>query len=286
MPETETPVRRRRTYPAKGKALIGLRLAKELNPEQLCRKARIDPKTLARLESGEEAYLSTLTKVADALGVSVAEIADGLPRADSAPELIPPHLCVITLTLKIPIDKFDELRGPLDLLTELKKRFGLSGEFAVNGVKEGSTQVEFVGTEEDWFRLSAGFNRGKMQDIDVATIHCGRLPEPAKAFWGRDNLCRALAVLSILCALSGVLPVPARYVYLGGQVIAVLAIIVGSRFRRWRWSLMWLPVLALILNFAANAFWPWCLGFEKTPQGYRFGLVNRDPAWMQPPTER
>lgn len=161
---------RRRTYPAKGKAIVGLRLTKKLDSEQLCRKARIDPKTLSRLENSEEAYVSTLTRVAEALGVGIKEIADGLPQSDAPPEPVRANLCILTVTLQVPIDRFDELRGPFELLSELKKRFGLSGEFAVNGVNEGSTKVEFVGTAADWSVIEAAFRSGTLAELGVEHV--------------------------------------------------------------------------------------------------------------------
>lgn len=347
---------RRRAYPAKGKAIAGLRLVRKLDPEQLCRKARINPKTLARLENGEAAYVSTLTRVAAALGVGLAEIADELPQPDAVPELVSPRLCVITVTLNIQIDKFDELQGPLELLSALKK-FGLSGEFDVNGVSEGSTKVEFIGTLEDWVLLRAAQRTGLLAELSVDNLELQyRLVEPepvarpvpplplfsqprpatpplprdlsevipktsARRHRRRVRACIGVSALCLLCAFAGIGPLPGPQIYVVAGILAVVIAFLGKwaadaydeareregepgvlyfrvsaaaqardgpvptlfdLLRQVRWWTVYFPLLALVLNVVAALAWPWCVGFERTPEGYRFGIVNRDPAWVRP----
>jgi hypothetical protein len=302
-------------------------------------------------------------KAGEALGVDLSAIADGLPEKAAESDLVPAHLCVITLTLRIPIDKFDELRGPVELLAELKKRFGLSAEFAVNGVSEGSTRVEFIGTEEDWSALTAVFGSGGLEELGVQTLTresppgSGHVPmtlaeiadrefrwpwqrwrhrrrfrrtilaqsaaaqantspwnEPG--YWERYRTCRALALLGIVCSWSGVLPFDARFGYTLGVALAGAAFLLGRWMRRrklrlrtnlmtlgmtdpgdtynrgpgevipglvarindgLRWPGHRLPLIAVALNLIAMFCWPWCIGFERTPTGYRFGIVNRAP---------
>jgi transcriptional regulator with XRE-family HTH domain len=66
--------------PARGVALPGLRTARIralLTQEQLAAKAKLDRNTIARLETGDRAALSTARKLADALGVDAAVLMEG-----------------------------------------------------------------------------------------------------------------------------------------------------------------------------------------------------------------
>jgi transcriptional regulator with XRE-family HTH domain len=57
--------------------LRAARIRALLTQEQLAAKAKLDRNTIARLETGDRAALSTVRKLADALGVDAAVLMEG-----------------------------------------------------------------------------------------------------------------------------------------------------------------------------------------------------------------
>jgi transcriptional regulator with XRE-family HTH domain len=127
-----------RTVTPDGQAIQRLRIEKGWRVEDLAKKARCSLKTVENVEKGQNVYLYTLSKFAQALGVEVSALVPGTAPPD------PPkkeRRFKVQLTLDIPFEEFDESEHLVSLLDMLKQIVHAKHEITVAGVEEGSTII-------------------------------------------------------------------------------------------------------------------------------------------------
>jgi len=141
---------RRRGMPV-GENLRAIRERRGLSQAELWRRSGVAQPSISEIETGHRgAQIRTLTKLADALGVPVAE----LFREETPPKVPPPPKTPLT---DEPESEFDARFGATDLESAEALREKVGAEFdAINGYIK---QLKAAGVEEEAFPLRLALAR-------------------------------------------------------------------------------------------------------------------------------
>jgi len=151
-----------RTVTPDGPTIQRLRIKKGWRVEDLAKKASCSVKTVKNFESGENVYLFTLKKFADALGVEVPV----LIKPETPPEPLKEATAELPrkerrfrmqITVDFPFEEFDESVQLSGFMTMLKQIINAKDEMVVIGVAEGSTVITLEMSEYDIERLVFAF---------------------------------------------------------------------------------------------------------------------------------
>ncbi len=80
--------------------IASLRKQRGWTQERLAEESQVNPRTIQRLESGEDASLETLRLVANALGVQIGDLFESIDNTDKAKEIIDLDSKKVTQTRK------------------------------------------------------------------------------------------------------------------------------------------------------------------------------------------
>jgi transcriptional regulator with XRE-family HTH domain len=110
----DTP--KKRTVEPDGQAIQRLRMQKGWRVEDLAKKAQCSLRTVENVESGENVYLFTLRRFAEALGVEVSTLMPGaMPPEQPKKE----RVLKVTIEVPTPYEEFDESKDLVNLLQAL-----------------------------------------------------------------------------------------------------------------------------------------------------------------------
>lgn len=158
-----------RTVEPDGAEIQRLRIEKGWRVEDLARKAGCSLKTVENVEKGENIYVYTLKRIANALDVEPSEL---LIDEDDAPSARMPkkeRVWKITLEVSTPYDEFDESSDLVSLLQALVSRLG-GGGIEPTGLQEGSTLIEVEMTLEQFLELAEAYADGRLDDLNIESI--------------------------------------------------------------------------------------------------------------------
>lgn len=152
-----------------------LRVAKGWSQEALAEKAIASLKTINSMENGAPAQLSTITKVARALGVEPGELLVGTdPPTGGAVPAAPGNVMpsdgqiTLTLTLSVPFEGFDETEGLSRLIALLTSVAQIKKGVAVAGVSPGSVNVDLRVDPADVPAIARAVAEGKLGPVLVS----------------------------------------------------------------------------------------------------------------------
>jgi transcriptional regulator with XRE-family HTH domain len=169
-----------RTVEPDGEAIQRLRIEKGWRVEDLAKRAGCSLKTVENVENGENIYVYTLKRIANALDSEPSELLIG----DAPPERMrkKERVWKITFEVSTPYDEFDESSDLVTLLQALVSRLG-GKEMEPVGVKEGSTLIEIEMTLEQFLELAEAYADGRLDDLNIESIGApdDLLEEVAKA---------------------------------------------------------------------------------------------------------
>ena len=152
-----------RTVAPDGKAIQRLRIEKGWRVEDLAKQAECSLKTVENVERGENVYLYTLSKFAQALGIEVSTlIAGAIP-----PE--PPkrgRVLKVIFEVSTPFEEFDESKDLVTLLQALIRLVGGDG-MEPTGVEPGSTLIVIEMTFDQFLLLSKAYVDGRLDDLNI-----------------------------------------------------------------------------------------------------------------------
>jgi transcriptional regulator with XRE-family HTH domain len=158
-----------RTVEPDGEAIQRLRIEKGWRVEDLANKAGCSLKTVENVEKGENIYLYTLKRVANALDVEPSELLIDVDDESPVRMRKKERVWKITLEVSTPYDEFDESSDLVGLLQALMSRLG-GGGIEPTGVKEGSTLIEVEMTLEQFLELAEAYADGRLDDLNIESI--------------------------------------------------------------------------------------------------------------------
>lgn len=158
-----------RTVEPDGASIQRLRIEKGWRVEDLARRAGCSLKTVENVEKGENIYVYTLKRIANALGVEPSELL--IDVDDAPPERMrkKERVWKITLEVSTPYDEFDESSDLVSLLQALVSRLG-GGGIEPTGIQEGSTLIEVEMTLEQFLELAEAYADGRLDDLHIESI--------------------------------------------------------------------------------------------------------------------
>lgn len=164
-----------RTVEPDGEAIQRLRIEKGWRVEDLAKKARCSLKTVENVERGENVYLYTLSKFAQALGVEVSTLMIGTAPPD------PPKKergFKLQITVEVPFEEFDESVQLASFMNMLMQIVQAKAEIMVAGVQEGSTIITLEMGMDDIERLIHEFNGSRAKaELDAFRVIRLELPD-------------------------------------------------------------------------------------------------------------
>lgn len=150
-----------------------LREARGWSQEQLASKTDLNSKTLSNIENGKNALLGTIASIAKALGVQPAELIEG--HEPDPPASVPAEKRVLmTLTLSIPFEDFEETEGIDRLSAFLMAVINSKNAIAITDVVPGSVKLTILVDEEDAPRLMQAFADHKLDAIQATELSIPR----------------------------------------------------------------------------------------------------------------
>jgi transcriptional regulator with XRE-family HTH domain len=155
-----------------------LRESKGWGQEMLAEKSITSLKTINSIESGAQARLSTIAKVARALGVEPGDLID---RGESPPVPQPPdpvpagavradRRVELTLTLSIPFESFDETDGIDRLATFLAAVASAKKTIAITDLIPSSVKVSLLVDPDDAAAIVRAFAENKLEPIQASRL--------------------------------------------------------------------------------------------------------------------
>lgn len=147
-----------------------LREARGWSQEMLARKALLDPKTLSNLLSGRRPpRLSTIAKLAKALGVEPGELIEG---QDAGPPPDAPEKRVeVRLVLSIPFDALEQSEGLLQLVGLMSSLIQAKHAISVVDASPGSVVLTVKMHEDDVYALIQAAMAMKLDEIGFRSLH-------------------------------------------------------------------------------------------------------------------
>ena len=123
----------------------------------------------------------------------------------------------------------------------------------------------YVGTYDNTAAIAAAIQKAKQHN---------------KQLW----MMLAPSIIALLCCLSGLAPIDARYAFLAGTLFAVIGFVLATQKR----PLVHLPkrlqiafpIIAIALNMTAYVAWPHAFGIFPVKGGYTFGFGERQRGWL------
>src|SRR5579885_3000893 len=158
-----------RTVEPDGAEIQRLRIEKGWRVEDLANRAGCSLKTVENVEKGENVYIYTLKRVANALGVEPSELLIDEDDVPSARMRKKERVWKITLEVSTPYDEFDESSDLVNLLQALVSRLG-GGGIEPTGLQEGSTVIEVEMTLEQFLELAEAYADGRLDDLNIESI--------------------------------------------------------------------------------------------------------------------
>lgn len=150
------PLPKGRTLPINGEVVRTLRLQRQLDIEELARKAGYNSRTIDNIESRgvKPVYAATLMAIAKALGVSHADL-----LAEPIGEHSPPQGRRVSgsIHFRMKFENLDASDELIALMNRLAQAIGARSEIEVLAVEDGSLVVTVGMSEEDALRLIAAF---------------------------------------------------------------------------------------------------------------------------------
>ncbi len=141
----------------------------------MAKKARCSLKTVENVERGENVYLYTLSKFAQALGVEVSTLMIGTAPPD--PPKKERHFKV-QITVEVPFEEFDESVQLVSFMNMLKQIVQAKDDIMVAGVQEGSTIITLEMGTDDIERLLDEFTGGRAKaELDAFRVARLKLPD-------------------------------------------------------------------------------------------------------------
>ena len=151
------------TVPVLNKRIIALREAKGWSRRTLARKAFCSVASVKSVEEGNEAFPTTLEKIAKPLEVKFTELMKGKETGEATKD--PDNKIVPRVKVKVFIHsnygEFDETKLP-ELVGRIRQETGATGEITVVIVEEGSVVVILEMDEDDALALMRAFAIGRL----------------------------------------------------------------------------------------------------------------------------
>lgn len=138
--------------------------------EDLARKAKCSVKTIENVERGQNVYVFTLTKLADALGVSYVTLVAGNEPPPLPPTLTSRSRFEVEIKVAVPYENFDECDQLVGFVELLKRLLERAGDVQVKAVREGSVVIVLEVNDDDIPGLFKQFMDGELRKFGVESM--------------------------------------------------------------------------------------------------------------------
>ena len=165
----ETPTKSRTVTPSVA-TIRRLRLERGWRVEDLARKAKCSVKTIENVERGQNVYVFTLTKLADALGVSYVTLVAGNEPPPLPPTLTSRSRFEVEIKVAVPYENFDECDQLVGFVELLKRLLERAGDVQVKAVREGSVVIVLEVNDDDIPGLFKQFMDGELRKFGVESM--------------------------------------------------------------------------------------------------------------------
>jgi len=151
-----------------------LRKGKGWSQAKLAHKAGIDPKTLSSVLNGNPYREDTISRIADALAVTPADIIKGydIPIADSA--VVPASgekRYAVLLALAIPFDGLEQPEGLAKLVAQIATQINAQHSIKVLDLRAGSVLITLELSQEDLTALIRAAMDLKLDALGFQSLH-------------------------------------------------------------------------------------------------------------------
>ena len=147
-----------------------LREMKGWSQSKLAQKAGIDAKTLSSVLNGKPYREDTISRIAEALGVTPGELLDGYtPTAADARASTERHF-QLQLVLSIPFEAVNTADGLSDLLRHISTLINAKGPISVVDVKAGSVVLTLSMSEKDLRALILAAIVDDLEEIEFSSL--------------------------------------------------------------------------------------------------------------------
>ncbi len=159
---------------ANADAIRRLREGKGWSQTKLAHKAGIDPKTLSSVLNGNPFREDTISRIADALAVTPADIIEGhaAPVAGSAAASASGEKrYAVLLALAIPFDGLEQPEGLAKLVAQIATQINAQHGIEVLDLRAGSVLITLELTAEDLTALVRAAMALKLDEIGFRSLH-------------------------------------------------------------------------------------------------------------------
>lgn len=159
-------------YAVRTDELRRLMREKGFSLESLAKRALVSVKTLKRILNGAKAFIATIKKIADALGVPCDYLLGGASRPMATNDSATSSAGFkVKLGADVPLEDFDETSTLFDVLKAIRVKTAQKGQIIVIAITPGSVNLECVLTEEaDVHALARAFAARSLQDLAITTL--------------------------------------------------------------------------------------------------------------------
>lgn len=174
---------------ARAEEIHKLRESKGWSQEMLAKKAGIDPKTMSKLLNGAECRLSTISLIAQALGVEPGSLIvgnDPNPPLEAIPWASGEKPVKVKIEFELEFDSFDDLKFVESMLPKMRKSVGMDHEINVTAVARGSVLVTVSMSPGDADSLILAYLDGTLDKFSVKSLTI--LSEDYECPWGLPSV--------------------------------------------------------------------------------------------------
>lgn len=196
----------KRSVRANVQALEAIRLQRGLTLEDFAETCGLSGRTMDNVMAGEKVLVSTLARIADKLGVNVADISEAVGQKHNGPASSPdteakldepaPSAGQVAILLDAskakPADGFRRVKVTVstiefdcvdhnelsELVTKIAQAIGAQGQITVTNIQPGSIIITLEISEQDLERLGHAFRRGALDSLGVTRIQVQLLYKP------------------------------------------------------------------------------------------------------------
>lgn len=147
-----------------------LREMKGWSQSKLAQKAGIDAKTLSSVLNGKPYREDTISRIAEALGVTPGELLDGYASSTAGVEVPTEPRFEVKLVLSIPFEAVKTADGLSDLLRHISTLIDAKGAISVLDVKAGSVVLTLQMSEEDLRALILAAIVDDLEEIEFSSL--------------------------------------------------------------------------------------------------------------------
>lgn len=147
-----------------------LRELKGWSQNELALEAGIDAKTLNSVLKGNAYQQKTIRRIADALGVTPADLLEGSPPPAADANASAEQRLQVQVVLSMPFDSVKTATGLSELLRHITTLIDAKSEISVVDVKAGSVVITLEMSLDDVLSLIVAAASGELEEIEFVSL--------------------------------------------------------------------------------------------------------------------